>query len=245
LPNWQDLGLTPGREYQILRPGAELARAAASFANKPLMIDHRPQSAASHDKELVVGSVANPVWEAPNLLAELVVWDQAAIDMITDGSRCALSCGYHFEVSMVPGVFNGQRFDGQMKNLAGNHVSLVPSPRVAGAQVADGAINRYKGRFAKDMSATTGGGLEALCEYLTAKGMSPADIAEVRSIMGSDDPEIAGDDPPPFSGRHRVGGEMDPITRQVAQDAIDRARKKQADDFYARHPGALRLRNAR
>jgi hypothetical protein len=247
LPDWQSLGLQPDREYRILRPGAELAKAAASFSNKPLMIEHRPQSAADHDRDLVVGSVANPVWKAPELYAELVIWDQAAIDAIMDGSRAALSCGYHFEVSMVPGTFNGQRFDGQMNSLSGNHVSLVPVPRVAGAVVGDAAPNRFKGKSTMSETTTTGeDDYSELLEFLSDK-LQSGDLEQVKLLLGCGDPDLmAGDDPPPFSGRPRPGGEMDPITRNaVAQDAINRARKKQADDFYARHPGAARLRNAR
>lgn len=240
LPDWQSNGLQPDREYQILRPGAVLEKAASSFSNKPLMIEHRPQSAADHDKDLVVGSVANPVWKAPNLMAELVVWDGDAIRMITDGSRCALSSGYHFDVSMVPGVFQGQRFDGQMTSVFGNHVSLVETPRVSGAQVADSAprISKFR-KFANDMSETTSGGLEALCEYLTSKGFTPEEIGEVRALMG-DDVDPALDEPSPFPGMPKPGGTM----VAMKKSAMDEARRwaKDSKGFLERHPHGNRLK---
>jgi len=66
IPDYVRLGLNPNTVYQLWRPAAELAKAAGSFAGKPLLSRHQPLSAAAHDDaaDLVVGAVANPVWDA-------------------------------------------------------------------------------------------------------------------------------------------------------------------------------------
>jgi hypothetical protein len=243
IPDYEELGLQPDRIYQLFRSPQELEKAAPTFAGKPLLVEHRPQSSDAHSHELTVGAISNPVWDAPNLRASLTIWDQNAIEAVQDGSKSALSCGYRFRCVVEPGVYLGQRYDAQMVDLVGNHVALCAEPRVAGAQVGDSLTRK------QDMSETTSTGEDEygnLLEFLATK-LEPGDLETAKQMLGCGDPDLmAGDDPPPFSGRPQVGGGMDPITRNaVAQDAINRARKKQADDFYARHPGAARLRNAR
>lgn len=140
IPDWESLGLTPGREYQLLRPPEELKRAAATFAGKPLLIVHKPQIASEHDHQLVVGAVSNPIWDDPLLKAELVIWDEAAIAAIQSGEQRALSCGYRYRCVVEPGTFNGVHYDAKMVDLVGNHVALVSEPRVQGAFVGDSAL---------------------------------------------------------------------------------------------------------
>lgn len=139
IPNADELGLTPGRVYMLFRDPAELAKAAPTFANKPLVSEHKPQTAADHDHEIVVGSVANPVWDAATqrLKAGLVIWARDAIEGVDDGSFRDLSCGYRYKAVMQPGSYQGIHYDGRMVDIVGNHVALVAKGRVAGAFVGD------------------------------------------------------------------------------------------------------------
>jgi hypothetical protein len=137
IPDYQKLGLDPGKVYQLLRDPKELEKAAGSFNGKPLLSEHRPINARDHAPELVIGSVSNPVYEHPFLKAELVVWPQDAIDKIENGSKSNISCGYKYVVVMEPGDFEGAAFDGRMTQLVANHVSLVIDGRVPGAVVGD------------------------------------------------------------------------------------------------------------
>lgn len=129
IPDYEAMGLKPDECYRLLRDPAELEKAAASFNNKPLLIIHRPQSANDHDKEVVVGTVSNPTWDAPYLKADLAIWDGAAIALIESDEQRQLSCGYFYRADMTPGTYEGEKYDGRMVDLTGNHVALVDEGR--------------------------------------------------------------------------------------------------------------------
>ncbi|MEW6438810.1 MAG: DUF2213 domain-containing protein [Pseudomonadota bacterium] len=136
IPDWQELSLDPDRIYGVLCPPDELARAAATFEGLPLLAEHMPISAREHPRGLVVGATGNDArFEAPYLIASLAIWDQAAIDLVESGARRELSCAYRYRARMSPGVFEGERYDGLMRDLRGNHVAIVGQGR-AGSDVA-------------------------------------------------------------------------------------------------------------
>jgi hypothetical protein len=139
IPGFSELGLDANKVYNLLRPADELAKAAASFNGKPLLLKHRPINAKDHTPDLVIGSVSNPVFENPDLKAELVIWPQDSIDAIQDGSKREISCGYRYVPVMEPGVFEGMPFDGWMSQISANHVAIIPDGRVSGAVVGDSA----------------------------------------------------------------------------------------------------------
>jgi hypothetical protein len=114
IPHYQMFGLRPDRLYALLRDPIALEKAVPSLHGKPLLLAHRPQTAGDHDRDVVVGSVSNPTWVCPNVLAEIVVWDQEAIDAIESGDRSDLSAGYAYSPLMTSGTFNGVHFDGKM-----------------------------------------------------------------------------------------------------------------------------------
>ena len=139
IPGWEALGLVKGRIYALLRDPVELEKAAATWHGKPLLIVHRGQTADDHDREVTVGSVSNPVWEFPNIKAELTVWDGEAITGIENGTMKDLSSGYRYRPVMEPGEFQGVHYDGRMVDIYGNHVAIVKQGRVIGAFVGDSA----------------------------------------------------------------------------------------------------------
>ena len=139
IPNWQALGLQAGRAYAMLRDPVELEKAVPSLHGKPLVIMHRAQTAADHDREITVGTVTNPVWESPNVKAEITVWDGDAIALIESGEQSDLSAGYRYVPVVESGEFNGTRFDLKMKDIEFNHLALVRVGRVIGAVVGDSA----------------------------------------------------------------------------------------------------------
>lgn len=131
IPNAAGLGLDPGKLYKLYRDPEELAKAAPTFAGKPILATHRPISADDHPHEIVVGAIGDDVrFEAPYLKAPLTIWDNAAITGIESGEQRQLSCGYSYKPDMTPGVVNGERFAGRMTEIAGNHVALVQTGRV-------------------------------------------------------------------------------------------------------------------
>lgn len=140
IPNNEKLGLDPRKIYQLLRDPKEIEKGAATLHGKPLQILHKAQTAETHDKYIVVGSVFNPEWKAPNLYGEMTVWDLDAIQAINDETQKDLSAGYRYDADMTPGIYNGEKYDGVMRNLKFNHVILTKDGRVDGAVVGDQAL---------------------------------------------------------------------------------------------------------
>lgn len=122
--------LDPNRIYQLLRDPEELAKAADTFNNIPLLSRHVPVTADNHRPELVIGSTGtDAVFEAPYLKNSLVIWARDAIDAIEDETQKELSCAYRFRVDMTPGAYEGEKYDGRMIDIVGNHVAVVSTGR--------------------------------------------------------------------------------------------------------------------
>lgn len=155
IPDAEQLGLKSSQTYQLYRDPDELRKGADSFDGKPLLLTHKPQSAEEHSRQLTVGAIKNPKFEAPYLMAEIVVWDAEGIEVITSGEQKQLSCGYRYVAVMAPGEADGIRFDGRMTQIQGNHVALVETGR-AGSDVVvgDSAIHQQPTET-EPMTATT------------------------------------------------------------------------------------------
>lgn len=150
IPGYGALGLDPDRTYNLLRDPAELAKAAPTFAGKPLLLDHQPVSADDHPKGRTVGAVGQGVvWRAPYLMAPLTIWDGEAIRGIESGRKKELSSAYRYTPDMTPGTYEGQPYQGVMRNLIGNHVALCEEGRVG----ADVVVGDAKPRRRFDFSA--------------------------------------------------------------------------------------------
>ncbi len=135
IPDFESLGLEPTKKYMLLRHPKELQKAAPTFNNLPLLIEHKPVSADEHPHDLVVGSTGTDArYNHPYLQNSLVVWDQHAIDAIKNGSQRQISSAYHYVPVMQRGVYEGQPYDGIMTQIRGNHCALVEDGR-AGADV--------------------------------------------------------------------------------------------------------------
>jgi uncharacterized protein len=138
IPGYSDLGLDPGRVYRLLRPADELERAASSFNNLPILSRHVPVNALDHHPELVVGSTGTDAeFDGTYLRNSLVIWSADAISAIESGRQRELSCGYRYKPILEPGKFEGERFDGRMTDIEGNHIATVADGR-AGADVVIG-----------------------------------------------------------------------------------------------------------
>lgn len=140
IPGAEALGLQPDKIYQLLRDPGELAKAASTFNNLPLLSEHVPVFADKPKKELVVGSTGtDAVFEAPYLRNSLVVWDAVAIAGIESGEQRELSCAYFYTPDMTPGVYEGAPYDGVMRDIRANHVALVEIGRAGPAVVVSDA----------------------------------------------------------------------------------------------------------
>ncbi len=147
IPNWRALGLDAKRIYQVLRPAAELEKAAPTFNNLPLLDGHKEVAADELDdpnlKNYVVGSTGtDAVFDGQYLKNSIVVWTAGAIDGVSTGEQHELSCAYRYDYVPTPGNFQGMIYDGYMTNIVGNHVALVEEGRAGhDVVVADSAMD--------------------------------------------------------------------------------------------------------
>lgn len=141
IPDYERLGLRPDRKYMLLRDPEELQSAAKTFNNLPVLNRHVPVTAEtpdSHQPEQVIGSTGTDArYKHPYMDNSLVLWAKSAIDDVEDDIRCELSCAYRYDADMTPGTYEGQHYDGVMRNIRGNHVALVKDGR-AGHDVVIG-----------------------------------------------------------------------------------------------------------
>lgn len=153
IPDWEQLGLNPDRTYKLYRDPEELAKAASSFNNLPLLSRHVPVSADNHQPDLVVGSTGDSaVFDAPFLRNSLVIWARDAIDGVESEAKKELSSAYRYRADMTPGKTpDGEAYDGVMRDIVGNHVSLVKEGR-AGPDVVVGDAKPSSNIGAFDMT---------------------------------------------------------------------------------------------
>lgn len=120
---------------QVDRPPEEVFKpeSIASYAGKPFVINHPTENGEIIDvtpenwRELAVGTVLNPRQGAgilnDVLIADFLVTDASAIDIIMSGRMKEVSCGYDAEyVETGPG--RAKQID-----ILGNHVALVDNGR--------------------------------------------------------------------------------------------------------------------
>lgn len=127
------------REY---RPPEEVFKpeSLASFGLRPLTVNHPPARAdgqrlldAATSARHAVGTTGENVRQDGDFMrAPIAVFDKKAVDAIKAGKR-GLSNGYTAELDFTPGVApDGTHYDAVQRNITGNHVAIVDSPR-AGA----------------------------------------------------------------------------------------------------------------
>lgn len=138
IPNSKSLGLQPDKIYYLLRDPEELKKAAPTFNNIPLLDEHIPVTADDPQKMSVVGSTGTDSdFAHPYLNNSLVVWDSNSIAGIESDEKKQLSSAYRYRADMTPGVYEGQPYDGVMRDIVGNHVAIVIEGR-AGPDVVVG-----------------------------------------------------------------------------------------------------------
>lgn len=139
IPGYEELGLDADRIYRLLRCPKELEKAADTFKGKQLLIKHTPVYAHDPGKEITIGAIGSDiVFDDGKLYADLTAWDEQGISLIESGKMKELSAGYAYRPDMTPGDFNGEAYDGVMRDIKGNHVALVERGRIgADAVISD------------------------------------------------------------------------------------------------------------
>lgn len=145
IPGWDKLGLRENTIYDLYRDPDELRKAVKSFEGIPLMVKHIPQTASDPRKEYQCGAVHSITFDGKHLRGDLIVTDGYAIDLIEADELSDLSCGYRYTPDMTSGEHGGQRYEGVMRDIEGNHVALVEDGRATAAHVADAALKAITG----------------------------------------------------------------------------------------------------
>jgi hypothetical protein len=155
VPGWRELGLDAGKVYRLLRDPDELEKAAPTFNGIQLLKRHEPVNADDHRMWDIVGTTGTDArFEHPYLRCSLHVWSRDGIGLIESDAQRQLSCGYHYQPDMTPGVYadeDGRHpYDGVMREICGNHVALVRDGRAGDDVVvgdsADGLLWAELGR---------------------------------------------------------------------------------------------------
>jgi hypothetical protein len=205
IPDGERLGLDARRVYRMLRDPEELARAADSFNNLPILSQHVPISAAAHRPDLVVGTTGSQcAFDGKYLTNSLAVWTDDAIIAIDAKEKHELSSAYHYRADMTPGVFDGLPYDGVMRDIVGNHVALVTEGR-AGPDVVVGDESMLKSRKALMVSGAVIGfvrprlaqdaklDLTGMFDGITAKNLKAKSAKLAQAIHAKAFPMLAAD----------------------------------------------------
>lgn len=192
IPDFALLGLQANTIYYLLRDPDELAKAAPSFCNLPILIQHKPVNASEPAKNLIVGTIGSDVeFVAPHLRASLMIWDAAAIAGIESKEQAEISSGYRYRADMTPGVYKGVAYDGVMRDIIGNHVALVDVGR-AGSDVVVGDSNPFinKEKIMPNQAKTRRLSLKAIAvagalrTYLLPKIAQDQAVGSLRVLVG-------------------------------------------------------------
>ncbi|HHZ7075511.1 TPA: DUF2213 domain-containing protein [Morganella morganii] len=170
IPGFESLGLDPEKVYYLLRDPAELERAAKTFSKKQLLIRHVPVDSDEPQKEDTIGTIGSDItFENGILYGDLCVWDGYAIDLIESEKMKELSAGYGYTPDMTPGEYEGQHYDGVMRNIFGNHVALVE-----------------RGRIGRDAIISDHQTVDLETEMKLKKGALPEVAAQIKKALGMD-----------------------------------------------------------
>lgn len=130
IPDYEKLGLEPEKEYRLLRDPEELRKAVSTFNNKPVLNRHIGVSVINPPKEAIIGSTGEGAeFDGTYLNNSMVIWDVDSIMGIETERQKENSSSYRYRLDMSPGVYEGEAYDGVMRDIVCNHVAIVPSGR--------------------------------------------------------------------------------------------------------------------
>jgi len=228
IPDAEALGLDAATIYMILRDPVELAKAADSFNNLPLLSSHVPVSADDHRPDLVVGATGtDAVFNPPYLQNSLIIWSAAAIAGVTSGQQKELSSAYRYRAVKESGTYEGEKYDLRMVDIVGNHLALVEVGR-AGPDVVVSDENPFKGiemTKKQRLIAATAGARVAL-SGLMEKDADMSLLDKTLAKLAQDAAEPDGDEPKPEPKKPVAEDESDDELYEDDPDNAGKRRKK-------------------
>lgn len=177
IPNSEELGLEPNKAYRLLRDPEELKKAVSTFNNKPVLNKHIGVTVIDPPKDAIVGSTGERAeFDGTYLKNSMVIWDLDSILGVETEKQKEISSSYRYRLDLTAGEYEGETYDGVMRDIVCNHVAIVPSGR-AGPDVF---VYDSKPIGIKLMSK-----LEKFWAYLLPKLASDADPDEVKKEVGN------------------------------------------------------------
>lgn len=251
IPDYLRLGLDPDKVYYLLRDPKELEKAAPTFNNLPILSEHVPCDAMAHDsdeiKALVVGSTGtDAVFEAPYLKNSTAIWPQSDIAGIESDKKKQFSSAYRYRADMKPGVYEGLRFDGVMRDIVGNHVALVEEGRAGpDVVVADRMPHMLKSRRAVMLHGALAAtiapklamdkalpDLSGILKGVTAKNLDGRKSKIASAVIAAVTPNLAQDEGLDVEDVIKVIGAVQGQPVAADEDDIPDAEEKKPDDEH-------------
>lgn len=182
IPRWQELGLDPNKEYNLLRDPDELRKALSTFEGLQLLIRHIPVGAENPEKESTIGSIGTTIEmdDEGKVYSSLRVFDQEGINYIESGKMQELSSGYAYDPDMTAGTWNGKHYDGIMRNIHGNHVAIVERGRIGSDAIIADSI---EGQLMAKKIVLKDGGVSKSRDFLKSLGMDSASDEDVKKMI--------------------------------------------------------------
>lgn len=173
IPGSEALGLEPDKAYRLLRDPEELRKAVSTFNNKPILNRHVGVSVVNPPKDAIIGSTGEVAdFDGTYLSNSMVIWDVDSIMGIETERQKENSSSYRYRLDMTPGEYEGEAYDGVMRDIVCNHVAIVPSGR-AGSDVF---VYDSKPSIGKTLMSK----LDKFWAYILPKLASDADPEEVK-----------------------------------------------------------------
>ncbi len=226
-------GAASDSPVRVYRPPVEVFNPAslASFAGKPVTLDHPPAMVDSGNwKQVAVGHSGSSVErDGQHFATDLVVTDAAAVARAEAGSE--LSNGYWADFDFTPGLTpEGEPYDAVQRNIRGNHIALVDQGR-CGPTCTVGAIGAGAAAASADaaMADTATGatsGVAAVAVIDCPPGDAIAVVARLQADIAARDRELAARDGEIAALRARAATDAASLDRRAAERGavIDAAR---------------------
>ncbi len=139
----KQLGLIPDKIYRMLRHPDELKKGTSTANGVQMLMKHVGVNAENHQPYYTVGATGTDAeFDGVYVKNSMVIWAKDAIDDILSEEKKEISPQYYYEADMTPGVFNGEAYDGVMRQIRFNAIALVPKGRTGpDVCVADAALS--------------------------------------------------------------------------------------------------------
>ena len=150
--------LEPERIYQVYRGFDELSNpdTLKSFDGVPFINDHEMigDGFTRYDQRPAAGVLMNPTADNGMIRGDLKIFSEELKNAITNGKK-ELSLGYKCEYALVPGEWNGIKYDAIQRNIRGNHIALVNRGRMgADVRVYDSGITMDAAEIIEEVTET-------------------------------------------------------------------------------------------